>query len=237
MSYILEALKKSERERRLGQVPSLPTLELDAPPKRTRRAIWAAALLLLLTVNAGVLVYLWLQGRHADPSAAALAAKPTPAPQAMQATPPPQIAEKLMELEKRLAELNQPTPAPTAPPQVAATLPPQPVKAARTPPPKARREQAATFDEEPTEAAPRPTPRRRMTEPDDLPAEEQLPKAIRALKINVLAYSDNPAERFAVINMSRRVPGDHLPGGVVLVDILPNGLSLELDGARYRIDH
>lgn len=235
MSYILEALKKSERERRLGQVPSLPALELDGPPKRSRWALWLALLCLLLSANAGVLVYLWLQGRFAPQPAPNLAAAPTPMPTQPAMTPAPKLEAKLLELEKRLAELNQAAPAPSSQPAVA--VPSQPARAARVPTPKPRHEPVAASEGEPEDVAPRPLPRRKVAEPAELPADEDLPKAIRALKINVLAYSDNPAERFAVINMARHVPGDRLPGGVVLVDILPNGLSLELDGSRYRIDH
>lgn len=237
MSYILEALKKSERERRLGQVPSLPALELDGPPKRPRWMLWLALLSLLLLVNASVLAFLWLQGRGASQPVPVIAAEPTPTVPRMQASPQPQIEQKLMELEKRLAELNQATPTPAAAPPPTASPLPQPTKAARVQTPRPKREQAATFDEESVEAPPRPAPRRKTAEPEEEFMEEELPKQIRALKINVVAYSEDPAERFAVINMSRHVPGDRLPGGVLLLDILPNGLSLELNGSRYRINH
>lgn len=229
MSYILEALKKSERERRLGQVPSLPSLELETAPKRPRRLLWAFAAL-LLTVNAGVLAYFWLRGPGQTQSSPPAAAVPTPAAPVAEATPQPQLEQKLRDLEKRLAELN-PAPSASTAPEPSAAKPPT-----RQPPSRSRRETVATVGEPVQEAASRPMARRKAAEPVDEQAEDELPKEIRALKINVLAYSADPSERFAVINMSRHVPGDRLSGGVILVDILPDGLSLELDGARYRIN-
>ena len=250
MSYILEALRKSERERRLGQVPSLPALDMEPPPKRPRWVVWLFALSLLLAVNAVFLTVVWLQSRGTSPPAPVTAEAPKPVPKATEtvvaATPPPpnDLEQKLHELESRLAKIDQPAspPAPSATPRVDdSDAPPvsvrQPAKAPATPPSqgKFRREPASTA----TDAQPRTTDRaatRRKQAEDEGDASE-LPKEIQALKINVLAYSSDPAERFAVINMSRHVPGDRLPGGILLVDILPNGLALELDGERYRVNH
>lgn len=54
MSYILEALKKAERERSLGQVPNLGTMpSLPLPPQRH---FWPWLLALALLANAAVLV-------------------------------------------------------------------------------------------------------------------------------------------------------------------------------------
>jgi general secretion pathway protein B len=61
MSYILEALRKSERERQTGQVPSLPALVAD-PPRRQSWFAWLVAALLLF--NAVGLAYFWLNQRE-----------------------------------------------------------------------------------------------------------------------------------------------------------------------------
>jgi general secretion pathway protein B len=60
MSYILEALRKSERERRLGQAPSLPSLLVDQPPSRRRWLPWFVVL--LVGLNGAALFYLWSAG-------------------------------------------------------------------------------------------------------------------------------------------------------------------------------
>ena len=58
MSYILEALRKSERERQAGQAAPLVPIPLDQAPPRRHGLAWAATFLILL--NGTVLGYLWL---------------------------------------------------------------------------------------------------------------------------------------------------------------------------------
>jgi general secretion pathway protein B len=57
MSYILEALKKSERERKLRQPPTLPVLLEDNPPPRRNFLPWILVAL-LVGLNLAVLFYL-----------------------------------------------------------------------------------------------------------------------------------------------------------------------------------
>ena len=55
MSYILEALKKSDQERQIGHVPDIA--QMQAVPKSTPPR-WPRWLLLALLLNAGILVVL-----------------------------------------------------------------------------------------------------------------------------------------------------------------------------------
>jgi general secretion pathway protein B len=75
MSYILEALRKLERERQTGQVPSLPALLPDQPPPRRHGVLWLIVLLLVL--NGAGLGYLWLNGGRSHPPPAQ-SARPEP---------------------------------------------------------------------------------------------------------------------------------------------------------------
>lgn len=53
MSYILEALKKSDKKRQEGQVPDLHTVQIDTlPPGPKRGALWPYLLLAVLALNA-----------------------------------------------------------------------------------------------------------------------------------------------------------------------------------------
>ena len=60
MSFILDALKKSELERQRQTIPGL----MDAGPleRRRRFPIWAVALVVLLGVNLAVLLFVLLRG-------------------------------------------------------------------------------------------------------------------------------------------------------------------------------
>jgi general secretion pathway protein B len=65
MSYILDALKKSEKERQRGAVPNLMTAQ-DVIVQRKKRPLWPYVLAGALIVNAGVLAW-WLTGHSNKP--------------------------------------------------------------------------------------------------------------------------------------------------------------------------
>jgi general secretion pathway protein B len=77
MSFILDALKKSEVERQRQAIPGL--MDSRPVPPRARFPLWAAALIALLVVNMGVLaVVLMRSGAHGG-AAAERSAQPAPA--------------------------------------------------------------------------------------------------------------------------------------------------------------
>jgi hypothetical protein len=100
MSFILDALKKSESDRQRQNGPAL--FEVRVAPPRTRLPLWAIAIAVLLLVNLGIVM--WLLLRHqthagtADVSAPTVAAAPagasagTPAPSAGASVPAPNPA-------------------------------------------------------------------------------------------------------------------------------------------------
>ncbi|MFN2367375.1 MAG: hypothetical protein ABR605_00275, partial [Desulfurivibrionaceae bacterium] len=66
MSYILDALKKSEQERKQGEVPDLNSLRDPTPARSNRRVrilVIGSVLLLILAVN------LWVILRQPSPPA------------------------------------------------------------------------------------------------------------------------------------------------------------------------
>lgn len=81
MSYILEALKKSQAERQLGSAPTLQAMPLGAasvPAARRRRLPWLAigGVALALAVAVGV----WRMQAPVSPQPAAVIPTPPPAP-------------------------------------------------------------------------------------------------------------------------------------------------------------
>ncbi|MCF7993136.1 MAG: general secretion pathway protein GspB [Thiohalocapsa sp.] len=57
MSYILEALKKSQQERELGQVPSLRSVNFEEPALPRAQHTWAYAAVMLAVVAVGIALY------------------------------------------------------------------------------------------------------------------------------------------------------------------------------------
>src|SRR5579862_5767247 len=99
MSFILDALKKSEADRQRQSGPAL--FEVKVAPARRRLPLWALAIAVLLLVNLGIV--LWMLTRHPAgaasetaslPAAAPLAAPPPPASAALTAAAAPPAAAR-----------------------------------------------------------------------------------------------------------------------------------------------
>lgn len=128
MSYILDALKKSEKERPAGSVPDVHTIQplAQATAARNKWPIYAAAFLLLtITLAVGLYIGWRVSGTQESQLDETAAANPSPAvttgaapPPAVAATPPLPPAS----LQKQAAALPEPakpvhkTITPTPPP-------------------------------------------------------------------------------------------------------------------------
>ena len=79
MSYILDALRKSEKERQAGQVPGLPNLVSEGAKPASRWLVWLVVLLLL--INLSGLAYWFYLKTHQDqaPEAASAVTGANPA--------------------------------------------------------------------------------------------------------------------------------------------------------------
>ncbi|MEZ5591552.1 MAG: general secretion pathway protein GspB [Gammaproteobacteria bacterium] len=136
MSYILDALKKAERERELGQIPNRRSLLYEMPSRRRWRL--GMIMLTVLLLNAGLLTYGIMVWRQPEPVPVAI--KP------MAPATRPDLAQNLTEA------------APAVVPVTALTVTPEPVPALE---PEAARvvvaEQPLTVGE--------PQPYRRLAQP------------------------------------------------------------------------
>ena len=70
MSYILEALKKSQRERHLGKVPTIETSQLESLTKQAEPARWTYAAIVLAVVAIIIAAYSVLDSRTEMPVSA-----------------------------------------------------------------------------------------------------------------------------------------------------------------------
>lgn len=200
MSFILDALRKSERERQTGQVPGLPHLATETP-KPPSRGLYAA-IAVLLTVNLAVIAW-WLATRqervtHAPEPVSAPAPQGASAPAstvdqppstaiANTATPPPASAQPVMPSPIIAPTVQAPTAMPMQGVEPAAPIPATPVAppmmsptapasrpAARQPTADPRRPMAA--DPPPgvaTRERPYPGPRPRSTPAPQVPADDE----------------------------------------------------------------
>lgn len=119
MSYILDAIKKSDQQRDLGTAPSVHALHepvmLEEPP---RRPLWLYGLAAILLLNAGGIGWWLWQGTPAKTPVAQTPASEIvakAAPQTTPAPPPPPQASKIEQPPTVKPSM------PTAPPQMAST--------------------------------------------------------------------------------------------------------------------
>jgi general secretion pathway protein B len=228
MSYILEALKKSQAERQLGELPSIhaPQVQLHdaAASGAARRApVWLA--LGGVTVAVAAALLLWQPWQAA-------------------ATPAPAVAPAVV--------LAQAVPAPmpaAAPPAVPAPAPvtvPVPVPPAATAAPVHHARPVAEPKQEtpgqaapaaPVPAPPTPAPAAEETVPAmrDLP--EPIQRQIPPVAIGGYIYSKNPADRLLLIDKVLRHEGEELAPGLVLEKLQPKAAIFSFKGYRYRVPY
>ncbi len=256
MSFILDALKKSESDRQRQSGPAL--FEVKVAPPRTGLPGWAVGVLALLVVNLGILGWMLLRrSPAAAPPAASMATAPRAAAPANPASPSAAAAAPAVASASgtvpgavtsgALAPGAGPM-SPPAAPQAAAPAAPLSAAPANTVAPElaaaAPPATAAPAGEDDVPAT-EPTPgepfrsRVRHTTSTGLPLYPDAAGAQAAglpmLRLDLHVFAARPQERFVLINMHRLREGDALPegGGVRVDSITPDGAVLERNGTRY----
>jgi general secretion pathway protein B len=213
MSFILDALKKSEIER---QRQSLPGLMETPLPARRRLPVWALALAVLLIINIAVLTGVLLRNRSpATPAAPAKLAHTAPA---APDRAPPAVEEHFSPLPAA------PVYAPEIPVPNAAPRPAAPHELAR----------AAT----PHRSDPILTATDADTDTDEvLPSISQVSltgaEALPELHLDVHVYATRAADRFVYINMRKYREGNALQEGPIVERIRRDGVVLSFQGLRF----
>lgn len=216
MSYILDALKRAERDRRLAPVPTLATVHSSA--QRTRpRWLWVGGGVLL--VNAIVVVLLLRAGPVAGPTGTTSLALPAGAPPTadVQKTAQPTATESSIVTEPRP---SRPTVDASVRPGTEASVPPR-----------------STMQQGAQSTAPPPTPM-----PSDAAAPRSAPttqSTFAALKLEMVVNADDPARRAVYIGGRRYVTGQSLEHGAMIESIAPDAVVLHWAGQRYLLswDH
>ena len=183
MSYILDALKKSERARALGDVPTLQSPGGSGFDHATgRRWRWLWVLLFIVAVAASALAAWQFARRATEPVATA-------------------------------QPIQRPAPAATVPTRSApATAPAAPGPVVVTPP----RPEGASI-------------------PWLRELDASVRKALPALTLNVLSYSEAPEQRFVMIDLATYHEGDPIDSDLRLESIHPDGAVFNYLGQRFRV--
>ncbi|MFT3790772.1 MAG: general secretion pathway protein GspB [Rudaea sp.] len=243
MSLILEALKKSEAQRRLGEMPDLGT-PITTTRRRRSPLPWLSFAVVVALAAAGA--WYWLRPSAPQTGGEQATTKAGDAPGVSpHAAPPPRRT-----MPKPVAP-----PPPTSTGAPVASSPTAPTPAPRTPAAPARTQTAApapamppVVPAPPPVAAPAPSPPATPAQvapagasvppavpADDVPSIDELPPDVRAalpaLPITMQVYSPDPKRRFVIIDGARVVEGDEVRG-VTVREIRQSGLVLEFHGHR-----
>ncbi len=203
MSFILDALKKSESERQQqsgAEFSSVPSRPAD---RQSLKWLWILAALLL--VNVVVLMGILLRpGAPPAPPVDVVTPANEAAPAGTAASPEPSFEEQVAEAKQRQAEREQAT--------AASPAEPQPVAVTQAP-------------------APQQSSSRRVLTLDELRVTGAL--QITDLHLDIHVYSDDPAERFVFINMVKHRERSRLDEGPVVNEITPDGVILDYEGMTF----
>ena len=230
MSYILDALRKSDQQRRRGAAPTLLAGQVTAvTPKQP--AFLTYGLIAAVLVGAGMVIG-WLRPWQAAPGRAEpVAAKPlestprepAPAPSEMAPQPKPQLP---------LRNAAPPAPAARAP---VPTKPQQPARATPETDGEAREADAAVPGKTaapPAGAAADAARIQTVMSIAELPLSVQ--QELPAMTISVHAYSGNPRDRMVGINNRMLREGDSVVPDLKLEQITPDGMIFGYKGYSFR---
>ena len=234
MSFILDALKKSESDRQRQSGPAL--FEVKVTPPKPRFPIWAIALAALLVVNIGFGAWVLLR-RPPAPPAAVQAAPPAAAP-TVQSMPPPVSAQPPASQLPAAAAANATPAAPTSAPAHATANAAEPVLS------EVDSRSAST---NPDDYAPAVAPAKNQDTAQVRTASESGLKSyvdaqaepnahLPALRVDLHVYAARPEERFVLVNMHRLHEGETLPEGVRIESITPEGVVVSYQGTKYMLE-
>jgi len=244
MSFILDALKKSESDRQRQSGPSLFEVKV-APPRRTL-PVWAVAIAVLLGINVIVISWMLLRRPAAQQPAAASPQPTAPAAPAAHDAPAAQAANT--PAHQGSAAAGQAAGAAPAAAGVAAPPAAHAGSSGQSPAPASLASNAQSGGppspgDNPSDNAPAvepaATPGFATSGGDrlagDMPLYQQIASSdgLPALHLDMHVFADRPQDRFVLINMHRLGEGDTLPSGVHVDAIRPDGVVLTYQGTQF----
>jgi general secretion pathway protein B len=227
MSFILDALKKSEIERQRQSQPGL--MDTPAAQRRGRLPLWAVSLGVLLVINIIVLSVMLMRNgalgvappakRHVDAAAVAADKAPAIADHFSPLDQPPVYAPEIPVPADGASSGNGPSAvAPLVTPSSAGRR--SGVRSALNRPDPVLVDEAANTDNE-----------------EVLPSISELSlsgaQTLPELHLDVHVYATKPADRFVYINMRKYHEGASLPEGAVVEHIRRDGVVLNYQGLRF----
>jgi general secretion pathway protein B len=240
MSYILEALKKAQAERQLGNAPTIhaPAPSYAAPRAGQGMQRRYLALGVGVVVVAAVVALLWPRFAGEAPVRLAAvtppAAVPATAPATVPATAPVATPAPPAVVIPAPVPVVQPAPAPAPAPVAEA----RPVRVKPAPAPVVP---AASSSPQPSQREVATAPATVVQQPvgdDQLRTLQQLPdtlqREIPKVAFGGYIYSPTPGESLLLVDKMLRREGEEVAPGLVLERLTPKAAVMNYRGTRYR---
>lgn len=205
MSFILDALKKSETERQQQSEAEFSSVPVRSSSPRAPRWLWLLIGLLVINVAA----MLWLVFR---PDSAELPAEAASVDRPPATTTPRSRSITAFEQQVAAARVKQPEPR-------AATPEPERARESQRPAPESSAPAPVIAEDLPTLIEMRAS------------GELQLPE----LHLDIHVFSEVPSDRFVFINMNKHREGSTLSAGPTVSEITVDGVILEYQGRRFKL--
>jgi len=245
MSYILDALKKADRERGIAKVPTLGTIHAAAPKSGNVRWAPIAFILVLMAAVAGLYMYSGSGSSGNDPTSTKVVSR-SPVPDRSEAREPdPGVQpDQAGLLQRRAASDTVPRTLPAEETQEAPETSVARSRRGETPAspstgyvpsaPAARSSYGGAIYQESTESVEENPPVNRKTVPmaTDVPRPAALNEAVQGMQVTIHLYSDVAESRKIFINGRKYAEGDYVDGTYLIESITPEGAVLSYEGAR-----
>ena len=215
MSFILDALKKSETDRQERSSAEFARVPTSSGP--TRAPAWLWLLGFLLAVNLVVLMGLFLKPSNDDASSVSLVDEMSALPDSEPALVAPKVSD---------SEEDQPSFAS----RVAAAKQSQPMTTDAITPSPAEVD-AGQSQDLPVDITPQPAPATSLPTIYEVVADGTV--VLPELHLDIHVYSDVPEDRFVFINMSKLREKSQLSEGPLVREITPDGVILEYRGTSF----
>lgn len=249
MSFILEALKKSENERQRKIGPSLADVQMR--PRQSEKPWWAFAVGALLLLNLGVLLVVLIRDGDAQPAQAAQQQSPAVQQAPAIATTPPAASRNtsIAATPPPARPIQRPAPATSPPMRSLADEANVDPSLEALPADQSHLAAAATVPQGPPIVRPIEGPavaptviRPGASQPPPAEPVEVLPTVrdlaasgtnLPDLHLDIHVHSPNPAERFVFVNMRKYIEGQTLSEGPRIERITRDGVILNHQGLRF----
>lgn len=223
MSYILDALKKADHERTLGDVPDLETAHWGIRRRRrTVRWVWVVAA--LLVVNGALLAV--LLGHNDDTGVQQQGGTPGIAEE-LPVSPVSKTETAAIQPSRKIKKPREPVYVSPVVRRPASSVQQAPAPAVTAP--------SSYYAPQPVTTTVAPAGSSAVPYWGDLPLEFRSSLTLPHIDIHV--YDDDPARRFILVDLQKYREGETLESGAVIEEINETSIQLNYQGTRFVVDN